>query len=58
MWAIGESFKRPNAKVVVPFDGIPHLCFFALKDIAEDEQLLINYGIKKYPFVDRVSQYF
>ncbi|KAJ8017380.1 Histone-lysine N-methyltransferase set-1 [Holothuria leucospilota] len=43
--------NRPNAKMrVVEVSGTPHLCLFAVQDIANGEELRYDYGVKDLPW--------
>lgn len=48
-WGLGRlinhSRLRPNIKPkIVAVDGIPHVCFFALRNIPRGKELLYDYG--------------
>jgi SET domain-containing protein len=42
---------KNNAEMkIIPVDGKPHLCLFAYRDIAVNEELRFDYGVDTLPW--------
>ena len=45
--------RHPNSKMrVLSVDDRPCLCLFALADIQVNDEILYDYGLSDYPFID------
>lgn len=51
---INHSRKYTAKPKVIEIDGVPHVCFFASRDMNAGEELLFDYGIRNLPFKDMV----
>ena len=48
---LNDENKRPNAVMkLIELDGKPHLCLFALDNIASGTEIRYNYGLGSYPW--------
>ncbi|XP_024119917.1 uncharacterized protein LOC112141094 isoform X9 [Oryzias melastigma] len=48
---INDDEVSPNSKMTITrVDGEPHLCLFAIKDIAPGEEITYNYGDSEWPW--------
>ncbi|XP_033933662.1 N-lysine methyltransferase KMT5A-like [Pseudochaenichthys georgianus] len=48
---VNDDHKMPNCKMrTIVLDGMPHLCLFALSDIAPEEEIFYNYGDADWPW--------
>lgn len=53
---VNDDHINPNCEMKkVEYEGTPHLCLFALKEIALGEEITFNYGNSSYPWRSRVS---
>ncbi|XP_041864344.1 N-lysine methyltransferase KMT5A-A-like isoform X2 [Melanotaenia boesemani] len=53
---VNDDDKNPNSKMkVIRVDGRPHLCLFALKNIAVGEEITYNYGDSDWPWRKKTS---
>lgn len=55
-WVNDSPSPNCNAAMkIVVVDSIPHLCLFAIKDIAPGEELTFDYGVPDLPWRQKVS---
>ncbi|XP_077367808.1 uncharacterized protein LOC144033086 isoform X5 [Festucalex cinctus] len=48
---VNDNHIKPNCKMkVIEVGGLPHLCLFAIRDIAPGEELSYNYGNSDWPW--------
>ncbi|KAM8747390.1 uncharacterized protein AB9X84_015426 isoform 1-T1 [Acanthopagrus schlegelii] len=48
---VNDDHIKPNCKIkVIDVGGMPHLCLFALRDIAPGEEITYNYGDSDWPW--------
>ena len=52
---MNDDHKKPNCKMkTIDGDGMPHLCLFALRDIAPGEEITFSYGDADWPWRKQV----
>ncbi|XP_029281589.1 histone-lysine N-methyltransferase set-1-like [Cottoperca gobio] len=53
---VNDDQKKPNCKMkIVGVGGMPHLCMFALRHIAPEEEITYNYGDADWPWRKQVT---
>lgn len=52
---VNDDHIKPNCKIkTIDVGGMPHLCLFALRDIAPGEEITYNYGDSDWPWSKQV----
>lgn len=52
---VNDDHNKPNCKMkTIDVGGMPHLCLFALRDIAPGEEITYNYGDAGWPWRKQV----
>ena len=53
---VNDDHIKPNCKIkAIDVGGMPHLCLFALRDIAPGEEITYNYGDSDWPWRRQVQ---
>lgn len=53
---VNDDHTSPNCEMKkVNYDGKPHLCLFAVKEITKGEEITYNYGNASYPWRSKVG---
>lgn len=53
---VNDDHRKPNCRMkTVDVAGVPHLCLFALRDIAPGEEITYSYGDGDWPWRKQVQ---